>query len=97
MDDILISAENLSQLFKNTEEVLQVLFENGLQIVPLKCQFGATEVSFLGFMISGDGKSLGPQLIKKHPGKGRTNYNILHRSKECRSTQTKRMGPINSW
>ena len=63
IDDILISAPDIPTLFKRTNEVLDELWTNGLQILPLKCQFGALEVSFLGFIISKDGKSLGKQLL----------------------------------
>ena len=86
IDDILISARNLPELLCRTEEVLDELHANGLQIVPLKCQFGASEVSFLGFNISSDGKSLGEHLLIDIETKVEQTityyYNHIHHTRE---------------
>lgn len=60
MDDILIHAENSKQLEIITNQVLKKVEEAGLKLNKDKCIFGASEVKFLGHVLSGSGLSSDP-------------------------------------
>ena len=63
IDDIIITGINLQTLLIASQDVLQLLHDNGLQILPRKCHFGATRISFLGFTLSKGGRSLGETTV----------------------------------
>jgi hypothetical protein len=69
-DDILIYGATREEVVKNTRECLQRFRDAGLFVKLSKCEFHATQVSFLGFLI-GNGKiEMDPdrvQAIKEWP------------------------------
>ncbi len=62
LDDILIASENVEMHSKHLEIVFQRLAENGLTINLDKCEFGKTEIEFLGHLVQ-------PNIIKPLPKK----------------------------
>src|SRR5271155_5331676 len=52
MDDILILTNTIKDNIKCTKRILQRLHENDLYLKPEKCIFWATEVEYLGMVIS---------------------------------------------
>ena len=61
MDDILIHTPNDVQLHRRVvNDVLQILADNDLYLKPQKCQFEATEVEYLGVIISEDCIAMDP-------------------------------------
>jgi hypothetical protein len=55
LDDILIYSTNEKEHEEHVRQVLQRLKEFGVYCKAEKCQFGVSEVSFLGFVITPDG------------------------------------------
>jgi len=55
LDDILIYSEDPSQHADQVREVLRRLRENDLFCKPEKCEFHATRIEFLGFVVSPEG------------------------------------------
>ena len=62
IDDLLIASSSLEDHYKHLETVFHRLDEYGVVINPSKCQFGQTEVKFLGHLIT-------PQGIRPLPSK----------------------------
>ena len=62
LDDILIFSKTWKEHLSHVEMVLQSLEKNQLYCKPSKCQFGATEILFLGHRVSGF--SIGPDSEK---------------------------------
>ncbi|THH05802.1 hypothetical protein EW145_g4526 [Phellinidium pouzarii] len=60
MDDILIFSDNLEDLHRKTNQVLNVLQENDLFLKPKKCIFKVQEVEFLGMIICPDNIHMDP-------------------------------------
>ncbi|THG99007.1 hypothetical protein EW145_g7337 [Phellinidium pouzarii] len=60
MDDILIFSNNLEDLHRKTNQVLNVLQENDLFLKPEKCIFEVQEVKFLGMIIHPDNIHMDP-------------------------------------
>ncbi|THG96303.1 hypothetical protein EW145_g7803 [Phellinidium pouzarii] len=60
MDDILIFSDNLEDLCRKTNQVLNVLQENDLFLKPEKCIFEVQEVKFLGMIIRPDNIHMDP-------------------------------------
>src|ERR1700731_2770521 len=58
LDDILIYSEDLKQHVKHVREVLQRLWENGLFLNLVKCEFHTETVEYLGFVLSPTGLSM---------------------------------------
>lgn len=52
VDDIIIGAQSIDELYEKLEIVFQRLRENNLTISPSKCVFGATKIDFLGYRVS---------------------------------------------
>ncbi|KAI0999387.1 hypothetical protein K3495_g8806 [Podosphaera aphanis] len=63
MDDILIYSENLNDHRGHVSKVLQRLRETGLQVDISKCSFEATEVTYLGLIVSTDGIRIDPKKV----------------------------------
>jgi hypothetical protein len=55
MDDIMIYSKNEDDHLKHLEEVFRFLRENQLYVAPDKCEFGKTELQFLGHVVTQDG------------------------------------------
>ena len=56
MDDILIHGKTDEELFETLKDVLTRLEKAGLKIIPSKAVFWATELSWLGSILNGQGK-----------------------------------------
>ena len=63
LDDVLIFSETLDEHVTHVKRVLQRLREYGLTCKLRKCDFHATTVSFLGFIISPNGISMEPDRV----------------------------------
>jgi hypothetical protein len=55
LDDILIYSKNLEDYKEQVKKVLKALEERDLQVKLDKCTFWATEVEYLGFIVSTEG------------------------------------------
>ena len=55
IDDLLIASNSLEEHYQHLEMVFRRLDEYGVVINPSKCQFGQTEVKFLGHLITQQG------------------------------------------
>ena len=64
MDDILVHSPTLEQHLTDVEEVLAILRKRGLYAKCSKCQFGRTELSFLGHRLSAAGVSPDPRKVQ---------------------------------
>jgi hypothetical protein len=64
LDDLLIYSDTLEEHKRHVRLVLKRLQEAGLYVKPQKCQFHATKVSFLGFMISSEGIHMDPAKVE---------------------------------
>ena len=60
LDDIIIFADTVEQHLQRVSLVLERLRLANLKIAPTKCHFFKTSVSFLGFVISGNGVQTNP-------------------------------------
>lgn len=63
MDDILIYSESLEDHRRHVKKVLERLREHGLQVDITKCSFEATEVTYLGLIVSTKGISMDPKKV----------------------------------
>src|SRR5271168_588347 len=52
LDDILIRADSLEELRKETNKVLEILANNDLYLKPEKCEFEQEKIEYLGVIIS---------------------------------------------
>src|SRR5437762_10064997 len=68
IDDILIYSSTLSEHRKHVRMVLERLKEAGLQCDIKKCKFYATEVTYLGLIISRDGIKMNPAKVEAITG-----------------------------
>ena len=64
MDDLSIGSSNWSEHISSIEDVLQTLVNNNLSANPSKCQFGFSNLPFLGFLIGAHGIQMDPKKIK---------------------------------
>ena len=64
LDDILIFSQSLQEHQVHVRRVLQRLQENKLYVKAEKCEFHATTVHFLGYVISQGQLSMGPAKLK---------------------------------
>ena len=62
MDDIVIYSDTWEEHLDHISGVLQQLQQHGLTVKPVKCQWGATTIDFLGHVV-GDGKISVPDCI----------------------------------
>jgi hypothetical protein len=63
-DDVLIFSDTLEEHVDHVKRVLSRLRDYGLTCKLKKCEFHATSVSFLGFVISPDGVSMDPDRVE---------------------------------
>ncbi|KZV31629.1 peroxidase 64 [Dorcoceras hygrometricum] len=62
-DDILIYSSSLREHTKHLQTVLEILQQNQLFVNEKKCDFGLTEIDYLGHVISGDGVAVDKKKI----------------------------------
>ncbi len=55
LDDIIIYSKSWSEHIEHIRYVLEQLKKAGLTVNPVKCQFGKTEIKYLGFIVSPEG------------------------------------------
>lgn len=55
LDDVLIPARNIEEMFERLEEVLKIFREHHLTLKLSKCRFFETSVNYLGYKISSQG------------------------------------------
>lgn len=64
LDDILIFSSSYEQHLLDVEKAFQTLEANTFYANAKKSEFGVQEISYLGFIISGDGIRLDPEKIQ---------------------------------
>ncbi len=69
LDDILIASSSVEEHCTHLRTLFQRLTDNGLLLNPEKCEFGCTEIDFLGYRIS-------PTGIKPNPAKVTAIHNL---------------------
>jgi len=62
-DDILIYSHSLEQHLDHLRQVCTILRKEKLYANPKKCAFLATQVHFLGFVVSSNGVSTDPEKV----------------------------------
>lgn len=55
LDDLLVMGRDETEHLMNLDKVLQQLQENGLRVEKAKCDFGKTQIEYLGHMLDGKG------------------------------------------
>ena len=65
MDDVLIMSNSISEHFRHLEEVFKILQKANLRLKATKCAFMQKIVTFLGHVISPEGRSPNPKTIEK--------------------------------
>lgn len=63
-DDILVYSRSWEDHVEHVRVVLQILAENNLFVKRKKCEFGKTELEYLGHIISGDGVKVDQEKIR---------------------------------
>ena len=64
IDDLLVASNSPKQHQEHLHQVLQHLYEHGIIINPSKCEFGVTELDFLGHRVSSQGIQPLPERVK---------------------------------
>ena len=64
LDDILIFSETLEEHKVHVRQILEVLKKESLIANKKKCEFGKTELTFVGFRITAQGISPSPEKVK---------------------------------
>jgi hypothetical protein len=64
LDDILIYSDNMADHKKHVREVLRRLRENDLFCKPEKCEFHASQIEYLGYVIGQDGISMDKKKVQ---------------------------------
>ena len=65
LDDIIIFDPNVEEHINNVEKVLQALHKAGLTIKPSKCEWGRSEIKFLGHIVTPEGLKTLPKVTGK--------------------------------
>jgi hypothetical protein len=63
MDDVLCYSPSLEQHLKDVREVLAILRQERLYVKASKCEFGRSELGFLGHRVSAEGVSVDPRKV----------------------------------
>ena len=64
VDDVIIYGANIRQLLERLDTILGLLVRAGLTIKAQKCQFGMTELLYLGYLISKNGVKMDPSKVE---------------------------------
>ena len=64
LDDILVIGRTFQEHLSNLHQVLTRLREAGLRLKPLKCQLAATQVEYLGHIVSAKGIEADPKKVE---------------------------------
>ena len=64
IDDILVYSKNEKEHTRHLRVMLQTLQEHKLYAKFLKCEFWITSLKFLGHVVSQEGISVDPQMVK---------------------------------
>ena len=65
LDDIIVFDPTVESHIDNVEKVLQALKRAGLTIKPSKCEWGRSEIKFLGHVVTPEGLKTQPKVTKK--------------------------------
>ena len=65
LDDIIVFDPTVESHIDNVEKVLQALKRAGLTIKPSKCEWGRSEIKFLGHVVTPEGLKTQPMVTKK--------------------------------
>ena len=65
LDDVIIVGMTFQEHLKNLRDVYDRLRGAGLKLKPSKCNFGSSQVQFLGHIVSADGVHTDPKLTEK--------------------------------
>ena len=60
LDDVRIYSDNLEKHKQDVRNVINSIYQSGMWVKPLKCEFHETETQYLGFMISQEGIKMDP-------------------------------------
>lgn len=63
LDDIIVPSDNQDNHIRDLDEVLLNIRKMNMKLKPEKCQFGLTEITFLGFVLSKDGIRPNPKKV----------------------------------
>ena len=64
MDDTLVHASSMDAMIGTLRQVFELLRAEGLKLKKSKCQFGVTEIEFLGHLLDGEGLKVSPSRIE---------------------------------
>nr|CAH8875948.1 unnamed protein product [Trichobilharzia regenti] len=64
LDNILVVANSINELYSRTEAVLSRMQDNGLRLRSEKCQFSLRSVKYLGFIFDASGRRPDPDNIR---------------------------------
>lgn len=64
LDDLVIFSKNFEEHLQHIEFVLQRLRDSGFTVNPDKTSFAATEISYLGYLVSESGVRVNPERVK---------------------------------
>ena len=73
LDDIIVFDPTVEAHIDNVDKVLQALRGAGLTIKPSKCEWGRSEIKFLGHVVNAEGLKTQPKVTQKVQEFGRPN------------------------
>jgi hypothetical protein len=65
IDDLLAWAKSIDELCENMRHIFEALRAKGMTLNPEKCEFGMTEVEFVGHLIDETGMTFTPEKLKQ--------------------------------
>jgi hypothetical protein len=65
IDDLLTWAANIEELCEHLELIFKALRDKGMTLNPEKCEFGMSEVEFVGHLIDNSGITFTPEKLKQ--------------------------------
>ena len=63
IDDVVVASVDFEQHVSSVQTVLERFREHNLKLKPSKCSFAATEIKYLGFLVSGEGLKPDPDKV----------------------------------